>query len=70
MIGLVRLRSLSLTVSLLALASPALVGCGSSGSGNGIESKSAAEIVSEAKQAADGASSVHVSGSVTSSGSP
>jgi hypothetical protein len=61
---------LSLVVSLLALTLPAFVGCGSSSSGNGIESKSAEEIVSEARKAADGASSVHVSGSVQSGGSP
>jgi hypothetical protein len=64
------LRRLSLAGSLLALALPALTGCGSSSSGNGIESKSAEAIVSEAKKAADEASSVHVSGSVNAGGSP
>lgn len=68
--SIVRLRSLSLVASLFALALTALVGCGSSSSGNGVESKSAEEIVKEAKSAADEASSVHVSGSVTASGSP
>jgi hypothetical protein len=52
------------------LVLPALAGCGSSSSGNGIASKSAEEIVGEAKTAADSASSVHVSGSVNSGGSP
>lgn len=66
-----RLRSLSLAGTLLTLALPVLVGCGSSSSaGNGVADKSAEEIVSEAKNAADGASSVHVSGSVNSGGSP
>lgn len=64
-------RTLSLAGTLLVLAVLALSGCGgSSGSGNGIASKSAEEIVNEAKSAADGATSVHVSGSVDSSGSP
>jgi hypothetical protein len=68
MLPVMRLRSLSLAASLLALLLPALTGCGSSG--NGIESKSAEEIVSEARKAADEASSVHVSGSVNSAGAP
>lgn len=65
-----RLRSLP-AICLLALmtALSALAGCGSSGSGNGVAAKSAEEIVAEAKNAADGASSVHVSGSVNSGGS-
>ncbi|HEY8303013.1 MAG TPA: hypothetical protein VIG42_00350 [Solirubrobacteraceae bacterium] len=65
-----RLKSFSLVASTLALALPALAGCGSSSSGNGIASKSATEIVDEAKTAADSATSVHVSGSVKSAGSP
>lgn len=68
--GIVRLRSLSLAASVLALALPALTGCGSSSSGNGVASKSAEEIVTEAKTAADSASSVHVAGSVNSAGAP
>jgi hypothetical protein len=65
-----RLRS-SIAVALAALGLFALVGCGgSSKSGNGIASKSAEQIVAEAKNAADSASSVHVSGSVRSGGSP
>lgn len=64
------LRRISLAGSLLALALQLLAGCGSSISGNGVASKSAEEIVTEAKTAADSASSVHVSGSVNSGGSP
>jgi hypothetical protein len=65
----VRLRPPIYTGSLvLLMALPA--GCGSSSSSNSIASKSAAEIVSESKTAADAASSVHVSGALTSSGSP
>lgn len=67
---IVRLRSLSLLACLFALTLFALTGCGSSSSGNGVASKSAEEIVKEAKTAADSASSVHVSGSVNSGGSP
>ena len=65
-----RLRSLSLAGSLLACALPALAGCGSSSSGNGVASKTPEQIVAEAKSAADGASSVHVAGSVNSGGAP
>ncbi len=64
-----RLRPLPLTGSVLVLALAALAGCGGS-SGNGVASKSATEIVNESKAAADSASSVHVSGSVKSAGSP
>ena len=56
--------------SVLVLALAALTGCGSGSSGNGVASKSATEIVNESKAAADSASSVHVSGSVKSAGSP
>lgn len=67
-----RLRPLQLTCALLVLVVAALAGCGgsSSSSGNGVASKSATEIVSEARAAADSASSVHVSGSVKTAGSP
>ena len=54
----------------LPLALAALAGCGSSSSSNSIASKSATQIVSESKTAADGASAVHVSGALTSGGSP
>jgi hypothetical protein len=53
----------------LPFALAALAGCGGS-SGNGVASKGATEIVDESKLAADGATSVHVSGSVNSAGSP
>ena len=58
-------------VLLAALTLAALTGCGKSGSsGNGIASKSAEEIVSESKAAANAAGSVHVLGSLTSGGAP
>jgi hypothetical protein len=44
-------------------------GCGGGSSSNSITSKSAEEIVSESKAAADTASSVHVAGSLNSGGS-
>jgi hypothetical protein len=55
-------------LTLLALGLAMLTGCGSSSSGNGVASKSANEIVSASKAAADEASSVHVSGSLVTSG--
>jgi hypothetical protein len=66
---------LSACVSLLVLVLVvvALGGCGSSGgssSSNGIASKTPAEILAAAMAAADSASSVHVSGSIVSAGSP
>jgi hypothetical protein len=49
----------------------ALAGCGgSSSSGNGVADKSPNEILAATKVAADAATSVHVSGSIVSSGSP
>jgi hypothetical protein len=59
-----------LALALLVLGLPALAGCGGSGSssGNGVASKSADEIVSASKAAADKASSVHVAGSLVTSG--
>jgi hypothetical protein len=53
----------------LALGLAAFAGCGGS-SGNGLASKSPAEIVAAAKAAADGASSVHVSGESVAGGTP
>jgi hypothetical protein len=52
-----------------------LAGCGgssssSSSSGNGVADKSPTEILAATKAAADAATSVHVSGSIVSSGSP
>ena len=74
--GLVRPRPLTLTCSLLALALvlATAAGCGGSSSGgssggaNGIASKTPAEILAAAKAAADGASTVHVAGSVVNAG--
>jgi hypothetical protein len=65
---LVLRRGLILVVS-VAVGALALAGCGGSSS-NGVASKSAEEILSAAVTAAKGASSVHMSGSVTSSGQP
>jgi hypothetical protein len=49
----------------------AIAGCGGGGSaGNGVASKSPAEIVAAAKAAADGASAVRVSGSTVTGGAP
>ncbi len=63
-VGLVLGLTLAVTAALIA-------GCGSSGSsGNGVASKTPAEIVAATKVAADAASSVHVSGSIVSNGSP
>jgi hypothetical protein len=53
-----------------ALVGATLAGCGGSSSGNGVASKSAAEIVTAARSAALSASGVHVSGRITSGGSP
>jgi hypothetical protein len=56
---------------LLALVALAIVGCGSSSSsGNSVASKSATEILAASKAAADGASSVHVTGTLASNGTP
>jgi hypothetical protein len=54
----------------LALTVTALAGCGSSSSSNGVASKTPAEIVAAAKAAADGASSVYISGTIVSGGAP
>jgi hypothetical protein len=51
-----------------ALAAGALNGCGGSSSGNGVASKTPAEIVASAKALADAASAVHVSGSIVAGG--
>jgi hypothetical protein len=67
-----RPRLMALAGPLLAsvLATGALTGCGSSSQGNGVAAKTPAEIVAGAKVLADAASSVHVSGSIVSGGSP
>jgi hypothetical protein len=54
----------------LVLLAGLLGGCGSSSSGNGVAAKTPTEIVAAAKVAADAASSVHISGSIVSGGSP
>jgi hypothetical protein len=53
-----------------ALVLAALAGCGGGSSGNGVASKAPVEIVTAAKEAADGATSVHVVGSVVNEGAP
>ena len=66
-------RSLA-SPALAALLVAALAGCGgsssSSSSGNGIADKSPAEILAATKVASDAATTVHVSGSIVSNGSP
>jgi hypothetical protein len=57
------------TVGLVILA-VVLGGCGSSSSGNGIASKSPAQIVAAAKTAAGGAATVHIAGTIVSEGKP
>lgn len=64
-----RLRLLPPTGSTILVALVALSSCGGSSS-NSIASKSAEQIVSESKVAADAATSVHVSGSLQSGGTP
>jgi hypothetical protein len=59
-------------LALLALAA-LLAGCGggsSSSSNNGVADKSSADILAATKVASDAATSVHVSGSIVSDGSP
>src|SRR3954454_15204785 len=63
------IRTALLAVLLAALA---LAGCGgsSSSSGNGLESKSAKEILEATKSAASTATSVHIRGSIVTEGKP
>ena len=64
------MRALALT---LVLAAALFAGCGSSGKSaksNGEESKPAAAVLADAKEAATQASSAHVSGSISSDGTP
>jgi len=61
-------RAASPLALLAAVLAIVLAGCGSSG--NGIASKSATEILAASKAAADSASSVHVTGTLSSAGSP
>jgi hypothetical protein len=69
--GRMRLAPPTLAASLCVLALATVAGCGeSSSAGNGVAAKSASEIVSAAQTAADGASSVHVSGSIVNATTP
>jgi hypothetical protein len=52
------------------LAVTTLTGCGGASTANGVATKAPAEIVAAAREAADAANSVHVSGSIVSAGSP
>jgi hypothetical protein len=65
-----RLPPTRLVLLSLLLSAMALAGCGSSSSGNGIASKTPAEIIALAKGAADSASSVYISGEIVSKGVP
>lgn len=65
-----RLRRPSAAVLSLVLVLAALSGCGGGSSGNGVASKSPAEILAAAKAAADSASSVRVAGSTVTGGTP
>jgi hypothetical protein len=68
-----RLRPVSLAVSLIAVLALILAGCGSSRSssaGNGVAARTPVEIISAAKAAAASAASVHVAGSIVSEGKP
>jgi hypothetical protein len=66
----VRLLLRARTALAFVVASAVLVGCGSTSSGNSIASKSPTQIVAAAKAAADGAATVHVSGTVRSEAKP
>jgi hypothetical protein len=70
-----RFRLLSTVFILLALTAAAIAGCGSSGSSsdssdNGVAAKTPTEILSASKTAAEGASALHVAGSMVSGGAP
>lgn len=59
------------TPAALLIAALLAVGCGSSSpSGNGVEAKSATQILEATKQAASEATSVHILGSIDSAGKP
>jgi hypothetical protein len=65
-----RVSALAPPLALLALVA-LLAGCGGgSSSGNGVADKSPAEVLAATKAAAESASSVHVSGSLVSGGTP
>jgi hypothetical protein len=65
--------SLAALIAVLVLGAALLAGCGgssSSSSGNGVESKTPAQILEATKQAASEATSVHIVGSITTGGKP
>ncbi len=71
-----KLKNLTFSITAV-LAAGALAACGSSsgaggsgGSGNGVASKSPTGILNAASQAVAAASSVHISGTITSGGTP
>ena len=65
------MKPLCLRTASAALCALALAACGSSGSSSNAEaSKSASQILTDAVNAAQGASSVRVSGSISDSGAP
>lgn len=64
------LRRPALVLALGGLSILLAAGCGSSSSGNGIESKSPAQILAATKEAASKAASVHIDGTITSGGKP
>jgi hypothetical protein len=64
-----RRQPLAAVLSLLALAA-LIAGCGSSSSGNGVAAKSPPQILDAAKAAAAKATSVHIAGTISSSGKP
>jgi hypothetical protein len=66
-----RFRFASPSTPALVLAVVVLAGCSStSSSGNGVASKTPAEILAASKSAAAGAATVHVAGSILSEGKP
>jgi hypothetical protein len=67
----VRPRSPARAVLGALLACAVLAGCGgSSSAGNGIASKSPAQIIAAAKAAADAAATVHIAGTIINEGKP
>jgi hypothetical protein len=64
-----RRQPLAAVLSLLTLAA-LIAGCGSSSSGNGVAAKSPPQILEAAKAAAAKATSVHIAGTISSSGKP
>jgi hypothetical protein len=65
-----RLPSLGAPPLVFVLVAALLCGCGSSSSGNGVASKTPAQIVAAAQAAAAGAATAHVAGSILSAGKP